>query len=155
MNTLDTDATKATILAGLVPLTGPLAPVVSAYVNEYISDIKRKAGYGGAWVKMTIRNGGTLHVWEVYGLQEKTTFSDPQADGLPVDATTWEFGGTNEATYNRLAAHAYCKKQGYTDVDSYSTRDLASAGTSRFKNSGQIQFCNFCKKAFASVRCAR
>lgn len=155
VDTLNSDAAKSTLLKFLTATLGPLGPVATAYVVEHISDVKTKAGRGGAWVKMTIRNGNELHVWDVYGLQQKTAFSNPSLQGLPVDGTTWEFAGQNEGSYNRLAASAYCQAQGYTDLDSYSLKELSTPGAWRFDNSGKGRLCDFCKKAFSTVTCAR
>lgn len=68
VNTLASDTTKATLLAFYTATLGPLGPLAAQYVNDRIADVKQKAGPKGAWVKMTIRNGNQLKVWDVYPL---------------------------------------------------------------------------------------
>jgi len=68
VNTLASNEMKATLLAFCTATLGPLGPVAAKYVDERATDVKAKAGPKGAWVKMTIRNGSRLHVWDVYPL---------------------------------------------------------------------------------------
>lgn len=68
VNTLASNETQATLFAFCTATLGPLGPVAAKYLNEKAADIQAKAGPQGAWVKMTIRNGSNLHVWDVYPL---------------------------------------------------------------------------------------
>ena len=68
VNTLASDTTKASLFAFYTATLGPLGPLAAQYVNDRIADVKAKAGPKGAWVKMTIRNGNQLKVWDVYPL---------------------------------------------------------------------------------------
>lgn len=68
VNTLASNEMKATLLAFYTATLGPLGPVAAKYVSEKAADVQAKSGPKGAWVKMTIRNGSSLHVWDVYPL---------------------------------------------------------------------------------------
>lgn len=68
VNTLASNEMQATLLAFCTATLGPLGPVAAKYLNEKAADVQAKAGPQGAWVKMTIRNGSSLHVWDVYPL---------------------------------------------------------------------------------------
>lgn len=68
VDTLASDTTKATILAFFTATLGPLGPIVTQYVSSHINDVQANSGPNGAYVKMTIRNGTSLHVWQVYPL---------------------------------------------------------------------------------------
>ncbi|QEK93994.1 hypothetical protein E2544_20145 [Achromobacter insolitus] len=66
VETLASDAMKATLLAVCTGALGLLGPVAAQYIISHIDDVKRNSGPNGAYVKMTIRDGTQLHVWEVY-----------------------------------------------------------------------------------------
>lgn len=69
VNTLTADTTRAALLAFCMANLGPaIGPVAAQYVVERVADVQSKRGPNGAWVKMTIRNGANLHVWDVYPL---------------------------------------------------------------------------------------
>ncbi len=67
-NTLGSTEMKATLLVFCTQALGPLGPVAAKFVGEHLDQIKQTATENGAYIKMTIRNGTGLHIWEVYPL---------------------------------------------------------------------------------------
>ncbi len=68
VNTLNSDATRAAISAFLVANAGPLGVILAVYVNERINQIVGASGPEGSYVKTTIRDGTSLHVFQVLPL---------------------------------------------------------------------------------------
>jgi hypothetical protein len=67
VDSLGTDPSKQAIYLFCRQILPPIAAEVAAkFAIDKVNDVKQKAGPTGAWVKMTIRNGHELHVWEVY-----------------------------------------------------------------------------------------
>jgi hypothetical protein len=80
VNTLASSETRATLLAFFTATLGPLGPVAARYVSEKADEVRAKSGKSGAWVKMTIRNGNSLHVWDCGPIGSSEPVETPRPD---------------------------------------------------------------------------